>query len=61
MYWFDEESGSNLDNVELTLWTVNARNRNETEPCLLLGNVSTLSPKLVVSVSAVSGLYFLFM
>ena len=61
VYWFNEGSDGNLDNVELSLWTVNARNRNETEPCLLLGNVSTPSPKLVVSVSAVhvSGLLFL--
>ena len=60
VYWFDERGDYNLDNVELSLWTVNARNRNETEPCLLLGNVSTPSHKLVVPVSAVhvSGLLF---
>ena len=58
VYWFNEGSDPN---VELSLWTVNARNRNETEPCLLWRNVSTPSSKLVVSVSAVhvSGLLFL--
>ena len=47
--------------MELSLWTISIRNRNETEPCLLLGNVTTPSLKLVVSVSAVhvSGLLFL--
>ena len=61
VHWFDEESDSNLYNVELSLWTISIRNRNETEPCLLLGNVTTPSLKLVVSVSAVhvSGLLFL--
>ena len=60
VYWFDEESDGNLDNVELSLWTISIGNRNETEPYLLLGNVTTPSLKLVVSVSAVqvSGLLF---